>query len=182
MLSYLKIDNYALIQREELEFSPGFNVVTGESGAGKSIMMGALEFLIGGRTDRGALRSGASRCTVSGIFTLSEETSARVGALLEAAGVPFDPGAGELALRRVMTAASTRNFIADTPVGAKLLAAVGAELIDFHGVNDQLSLLVPARQLELLDRFGHLEEARRGCAALCAELAALEKERAAFEA
>ncbi len=68
MLSYLKIDNYALIEREELEFSPAFNVVTGESGAGKSILMGALEFLIGGRTDRGALRSGSDRCTVSGIF------------------------------------------------------------------------------------------------------------------
>ena len=182
MLSYLKIDNYALIEREELEFSPGFNVVTGESGAGKSILMGALEFLIGGRTDRGALRSGCSRCCVSGIFTLSEETAERVAALLEEAGVPFDAAAGELALRRVMTASSTRNFIADTPVGGKLLTAVGAELIDFHGVNDQLSLLIPARQLELLDRFGHLEEQRRKCADLCAAIAELEKERAAFEA
>lgn len=182
MLSYLKIDNYALIEREELEFSPGFNVVTGESGAGKSILMGALEFLIGGRTDRGALRSGCSRCCVSGIFTLSEETARRVSALLEDAGVPFDAAAGELALRRVMTASATRNFIADTPVGGKLLAAVGAELIDFHGVNDQLSLLVPARQLELLDRFGRLEDRRQKCADLCAAIAELEKERAAFEA
>ena len=182
MLSYLKIDNYALIEREELEFSPGFNVVTGESGAGKSILMGALEFLIGGRTDRGALRSGCSRCCVSGIFTLSAETSERVTALLEAAGVPFDAAAGELALRRVMTASATRNFIADTPVGGKLLASVGAELVDFHGVNDQLSLLVPARQLELLDRFGRLDGQRRKCAELCAAVAELEKERAAFEA
>ena len=182
MLSYLKIDNYALIEREELEFSPGFNVVTGESGAGKSILMGALEFLIGGRTDRGALRSGSSRCCVSGIFTLSAETAERVAALLEAAGVPFDAATGELALRRVMTSSATRNFIADTPVGGKLLAAVGAELIDFHGVNDQLSLLVPARQLELLDRFGRLEGRRQKCAELCAAIAALEKERAAFEA
>ena len=182
MLSYLKIDNYALIEREELEFSPGFNVVTGESGAGKSILMGALEFLIGGRTDRGALRSGCSRCCVSGIFTLSAETAERVAALLETAGVPFDPAAGELALRRVMTASSTRNFIADTPVGGRLLAAVGAELVDFHGVNDQLSLLVPARQLELLDRFGHLEAQRQKCADLCAAVSELEKARAAFEA
>ena len=99
MLSYLKIDNYALIEREELEFSPGFNVVTGESGAGKSILMGALEFLIGGRTDRGALRSGCSRCCVSGIFTLSAETAERVAALLDAAGVPcgWDLSASQLA-------------------------------------------------------------------------------------
>ena len=182
MLSYLKIDNYALIERDELEFSPGFNVVTGESGAGKSILMGALEFLIGGRTDRGVLRSGCTRCCVNGIFTLSAETSERVATLLEDAGVPFDAAAGELALRRVMTASATRNFIADTPVGGKLFAAVGAELIDFHGVNDQLSLLVPARQLELLDRFGHLEAQRRKCAEAYAAVVELEKERAAFEA
>ena len=182
MLSYLKIDNYALIEAEELEFSPGFNVVTGESGTGKSILMGALEFLIGGRTDRGALRSGCSRCTVSGIFKLSPETAERVGALLETAGVPFDAETGELALRRLMTAAATRNFIADTPVGGKLLSSVGAELVDFHGVNDQLSLLVPARQLELLDRFGHLEAQRRKCADICVAVAELEKARAVFEA
>ena len=182
MLSYLKIDNYALIGEEELEFSPGFNVVTGESGAGKSIMMGALEFLIGGRTDRGALRSGCGRCTVSGIFTLTPETAERIAVLLDGAGVPFDAASGELSLRRVMTASATRNFIADTPVGAKLLGTVGAELVDFHGVNDQLSLLVPARQLDLLDRFGHLDAQRRKCADLCAAIAELEKERAAFEA
>ena len=182
MLSYLKIDNYALIEREELEFSPGFKVVTGESVAGKSIMMGALEFLIGGRTDRGALRSGCGRCTVSGIFTLTPVTAERIAALLDEAGVPFDSASGELSLRRVMTPSATRNFIADTPVGGKLLTAVGAELVDFHGVNDQLSLLVPARQLELLDRFGHLEEMRRKCAGLCAAIVELEKERAAFEA
>ena len=118
----------------------------------------------------------------NGIFSLSAETAERIGKLLDEAGVPFDAEAGELALRRVMTASATRNFIADTPVGGKLLAAVGAELVDFHGVNDQLSLLVPARQLELLDRFGHLEERRGKCAELCSAIAELEKERAAFEA
>ena len=182
MLNYLHIDNYALIEREELEFSPRFNVFTGESGAGKSIVMGAIEFLLGGRSDRGALRSGAPRCTVSGVFSLPGETARRMAERLEAAGVPFDAASGELSLRRVMTQSSTRNFINDIPVGGRLLAEIGAELVDFHGVNEQLSLLIPARQLELLDRFGHLEELRGNCAGLCAELAALEKARAAFEA
>lgn len=182
MLNYLHIDNYALIEREEIEFSPRFNVFTGESGAGKSIVMGAIEFLLGGRTDRGVLRAGSSRCTVSGVFLLDEEASRRMAERLEAAGVPFDPGSGELALRRVMTSSATRNFINDTPVGGKLLADVGAELVDFHGANEQLSLLVPARQLELLDRFGHLEQLRDRCADVCSRLSALEKERAAFEA
>ena len=180
MLNYLHIDNYALIEREELEFSPGFNVFTGESGAGKSIVMGALAFLLGGRTDRGALRTGASRCTVSGGFSLSKATEQRIAALLDEAGVPMEDET--LTLRRVMTPTATRNFINDTPVGGKLIAAVGAELVDFHGVNDQLSLLEPTRQLELLDRFGNLEELRAGCGAKCTEIAALDRECAAFEA
>ena len=180
MLNYLHIDNYALIEREELEFAPGFNVFTGESGAGKSIVMGALAFLLGGRTDRGALRTGTSRCTVSGGFSLSEATERRIAALLDEAGVPMEDGT--ITLRRVMTPTATRNFVNDTPVGGKLIAAVGAELVDFHGVNDQLSLLEPTRQLELLDRFGGLEELRAACGAKCAEISALDRECAAFEA
>ena len=181
MLNYLHIDNYALIERQELEFSPRFNVVTGESGAGKSILMGAIEFLLGGRADRSVLRSGCARCSVSGIFSLPPETSRRLGILLEEAGIQFEPASGELSLRRVMTASGTRNFINDTPVGAKLLGGVGAELVDFHGAGDQLSLLSPVRQLELLDRFGKLEALRGTCAGVHAEIAALDRDCAEFE-
>ena len=72
MLNYLQIDNYALIEHSEIEFFPGFNVITGESGAGKSIMLGALSFLPGERTGQNVLRSGASRCSVSALFTVPE--------------------------------------------------------------------------------------------------------------
>ena len=148
MLHYVRIRNFALIESGELEFGPGFNVVTGESGAGKSILMAAIELLLGGRVDRGVIRTGADRCEVAGLLTVPEELRPRVGAMLDGAGIPFDSASGELQLRRVVTASGARNFVNDTPVSARLLGAVGGELIDLHGANEQLSLNVPARQLE----------------------------------
>lgn len=181
MLKCIDIVNYALIEHCELDFTGGFNVVTGESGAGKSILMGAVEFLLGGRSDHGSLRTGTSRCVVAGSFSVPAGLLEPVQRLLEPAGVPFDPSVPELALRRVLTPGSVRNYINDVPVGARLLAAVGEVLIDRHGAGEQLSLMQPARQLELLDRYAGLDGLRGECAAACRELERLRKERAGFE-
>lgn len=180
MLHYVRIRNFALIESGELEFGPGFNVVTGESGAGKSILMAAIELLLGGRVDRGVIRTGADRCEVAGLLTVPEELRPRVGAMLDGAGIPFDCASGELQLRRVVTASGARNFVNDTPVSARLLGAVGGELIDLHGANEQLSLNVPARQLELLDRYAGVESERTECARLTAALETLDHEEEAF--
>ena len=83
MLELIKINNYALIEECEVEFGPGFNVVTGESGAGKSILMGAVAFLLGGRTDRSAIRTGADRATVTGCFIVPAELRKNISLLLE---------------------------------------------------------------------------------------------------
>ena len=123
MLSYLKITNYALIEESEIDFSGGFTVVTGESGAGKSIVMSAIELLCGGRGGKQAIRTGCDRCTLSGIFTIPGQLENEIAALLYEAGV--EPENGELTLRRVISASSIRNFINDTPVNSKLLTAVG---------------------------------------------------------
>ena len=120
MLSFIKISNYALIERAELEFGPGFNVVTGESGAGKSILMGAVELLLGGRVDRSVVRTGADRCEVTGCFDVPPHLVKVIAGLLMEAGIPFDPAQPELQLRRVIGASSVRNFINDTPVSARL--------------------------------------------------------------
>ena len=180
MLHYVRIRNFALIESGELEFGPGFNVVTGESGAGKSILMAAIELLLGGRVDRGVIRTGADRCEVAGLLTVPEELRPRVGAMLDGAGIPFDCASGELQLRRVVTASSARNFVNDTPVSARLLGTVGGELIDLHGANEQLSLNVPARQLELLDRYAGVESERAECARLTTALETLDHEEEAF--
>lgn len=181
MLTYLKITNYALIESAELEFGPGFNVVTGESGAGKSILMGSVELLLGGRASRGVLRTGADRCTISGSFTVPPHLVETVGTLLDEAGIPFDRETAELQIRRVITASTVRNFINDTPVGARLLAEIGGQLVDLHGANEQLSLTVPARQLELLDHYAGNGELRNRCAELVAALDRLDEERREFD-
>lgn len=180
MLIYVKITNFALIEESELEFGSGFNVVTGESGAGKSILMGAVELLLGGRVDKGVIRNGCDRCMVCGGFAVPAGLAGAVGAILVPAGIPFDP-AEPLQLRRVIGQSSVRNYVNDTPVSARLLASVGEQLIDLHGANEQLSLTVPARQLDLLDRYAGAEEAVALCGRIAGELEALAKEREEFD-
>ena len=180
MLIYVKITNFALIEESELEFGSGFNVVTGESGAGKSILMGAVELLLGGRVDKGVIRNGCDRCMVCGGFAVPAGLADAVGAILVPAGIPFDP-AEPLQLRRVIGQSSVRNYVNDTPVSARLLASVGEQLIDLHGANEQLSLTVPARQLDLLDRYAGAEEAAALCGRIAGELEALAKEREEFD-
>ena len=183
MLNYLKINNFALIENAEAEFSGGFSVVTGESGAGKSILMSSIELLTGGRVDKSGIRSGCKSYTVSGEFSIPETLIPEISGLLDSAGIPF-PADGEeavLNLRRCVSNTATRNFINDVPVGAKLLADIGGRLIDLHGANEQISLTVPARQLELLDNFGDLGDLRNECAAHTAALKALAREKEAFE-
>ena len=82
MLTYLAIDNLALIEHAEAEFGPGFNVVTGETGAGKSILLGAVSLLLGGRADRESIRAGADRCEICGLFRLPPDAAAEVAPLL----------------------------------------------------------------------------------------------------
>lgn len=179
MLNYLHINNLALIENAEVEFAPGFTVFTGESGAGKSILMSAIEFLAGARAERTAIRTGCKQLSVSGEFTIPPALQAEISGKLTAAGIEFD---GEnLVIRRVVGQSSTRNFINDIPAGAKLLAEIGSMLIDLHGANEQMSLLQPARQLELLDNYGDLEELRGNCRQIWQKLQTLQAEREAFD-
>jgi DNA repair protein RecN (Recombination protein N) len=180
MLNYLQIDNYALIEHSEVEFSPGFNVITGESGAGKSIMLGALAFLSGERTPATVLRSGSSRCSVSAIFTIPPALQEAVRQLLEDSGIEYNSETDELALRRILTSSGTRQFANDQPCSAKLLTLLAANLIDRQKVNEQLSLQQPARQLELLDRCAGTVELRNGCATLYARLREIRSEQQRF--
>ena len=182
MLSFLKITNYALIESSEIEFSGGFTVVTGESGAGKSIVMSAIELLCGGRGGKGSIRTGCDRCTLSGIFTVPPALKEQMEAVLEAGGLEIPENFTEITLRRVITQSTTRHFIDDTPVSSKLLSQIGAFLVDRHGANEQISLTVPARQLELLDNYADCAKEKAACADICRQISDLTRERAAFEA
>lgn len=180
MLIYVKITNFALIEESELEFGSGFNVVTGESGAGKSILMGAVELLLGGRVDKGVIRNGCDRCP-----WCAADLPCRRGWPVRSARFSFRPEFRSIRRSRCSCggcrASSVRNYVNDTPVSARLLASVGEQLIDLHGANEQLSLTVPARQLDLLDRYAGAEEAAALCGRIAGELEALAKEREEFD-
>ena len=152
MLTGLSIRNVVLIDRLDLEFAPGLTALTGETGAGKSIILDSLGMATGARSDRGLLRQGTERAQASASFRLRSDSPLR--AELEAADIEVAPGE-DVTLRRSLTASGrSKAFINDQPVTVKLLAAIGARLLEVHGQHDGRGLLDPATHIDLLDRFG----------------------------
>ncbi len=156
VLTLLRIKNLALVEQLEWQLAPGFTAITGETGAGKSIIIGALQLLLGERADKSLIRTGAELCTVEAIFEGKELE--RLNAALDEAGV--EPCAGELILKRTLsTAGANRQFINGSPTTLAVLKSLGDELVDLHGPHDHQSLLSPERQLGLLDSFAHADGA-----------------------
>jgi len=179
VLGILRIKNLALVSDLTLGLRPGYNVITGETGAGKSIIIGALNLLLGGRADRTLIRSGCDSCSVEAVLEPGERRAA-LNKFLEENGL--EPCAeGELILKRVFTAAgSNRQFINGSPATLQMLAALGRDLVDMHGPHDHQSLLDPARQRDILDSFAGLGGLRGKFAALAGRLRELEAEKAAL--
>ena len=175
MLVTLRVKNLALVENVRIDFEPGLNVITGETGAGKSILMGALHLLLGDRADKKYVRAGAEACGAEALFKLAQPQA--MNDLLESLGVaPCEDG--QLIIRRIVKAAGGgQNLINDSPVTLQGLKQVGELLVDMHGPYDHQSLLNPAFQLDVLDAYGHLEEPRAAYASVYAELGALETER-----
>ncbi len=173
MLETLRIRNYALIDELEVEFSPGFTVLTGETGAGKSIIIGALSLVLGGRASSDAVRDGASRADIEAVFQLPS-LSPRLAAVLEDNDIPLD-GDGLLVARRISRDGRSKAYAGGSLVPVAVLAALGDELVDLHGQHEHQSLLHADRQLELLDAFSGAEAAAADVAGRVAELRELEK-------
>ena len=158
MLCQLSVRNLAIVETASVGFAPGLNVVTGETGSGKSVLIGALSLLLGERADKGAIRSGAAEAAVEARFELADARA--VDARLEAAGLP-PCEAGQLIVRRALSAAGTgRCWLNDGATTLQTLRAVCGPLVDMHGPYDHQSLLAPDFQLELLDAFGHCDAPR----------------------
>jgi len=152
----LRIKNLALVEDLEWELKPGFTAITGETGAGKSIIIGALKLLLGERADKSLIRTGAEACTVEAVF--AGENFCELNRRLEESGV--EAGEGELLVKRSFSlGGSNRQFVNGSPVTLALLKMIGDELVDLHGPHDHQSLLLPERQLALLDGFAHAEAA-----------------------
>lgn len=150
MLTLLKIRNLALVDELVWEPEAGFLSITGETGAGKSVIMGGISLLLGERADKGRIRSGETLCSLEAAFLL--QSTAHIDPLLEEAGVPPCED-GELLLRRSITATGNRQFINNSPVTLQLLRKVAGGLVDMHHPEAHRSLTSQERQLDLLDAY-----------------------------
>jgi len=155
VLNLLRIKNLALVEELEWQIAPGFTAITGETGAGKSIIIGALQLLLGERADKSLIRTGADTCTAEAIFTGKELQ--KLNPQLIEAGV--EPSTDDLIIKRTLSAAgNNRQFINGSPTTLSILKSIGDALVDLHGPHDHQSLLSPDKQLDLLDSFARAEE------------------------
>lgn len=146
MLQKLSISNYALISSLSVDFDNGFSVITGETGAGKSILLGALGFLLGNRADTNILFDDTKKCIVEGVFILHDD---RWKSFFEENDIDYDE---ECIIRReINPQKKSRAFINDTPVSLQILKELGSRLVDIHSQHDSLLLCNPDFQLALLD-------------------------------
>jgi len=178
MLTTLRIKNLALVTDITLELQPGYNVITGETGAGKSILIGALNLVLGERADRTLIRSGSDSCSVEAVFDVSR-IHAMLEPLLEQNGLDACQGQ-QLFLKRTFTSAgANRQFVNGSPTALSVLANIGEWLVDIHGPHEHQSLLRPAAQLAILDAFGKLDRERNRFSELVRSFDALAEEKRA---
>jgi DNA repair protein RecN (Recombination protein N) len=179
MLRELAVQNLALIEDVRVELEPGFCAWTGETGAGKTLLLTALGLLLGERGSTDLLRTGAEELRITGRFELPRpelrrEVERLLGAALEDDQV--------ILTRRLNRAGRGFAYVNEQPVAAATLRQLGAVLVDVHGQRESLSLLEPAYQLQLLDAFGDLEPLRAGYTALADKVRELRRRHAALTA
>jgi len=179
MLTTLRIKNFALVTDLTLELRSGFSVITGETGAGKSIIIGALNLVLGERADRSLIRSGEESCSVEAVFDVAK-LKAPLSRFLDENGLePCEEN--QLVLKRAFASGGTnRQFVNSSPATLATLAGIGEWLVDIHGPHDHQSLLHPTKQLAILDAFGGLERERAAFGELVRRRAAVENEKAAL--
>lgn len=180
MIEELSVRDLAVVEAADIAFGPGLNAVTGETGAGKSVLLSAIGLLAGLRADRSEVRAGAAQADVRARVSLPPATLADVAPVLEEAGLdPCEDGV--LVLRRTLSASgSGRCFVNGGPATVQTLRRIGERLVDFHGPHDNQSLLDPAFQLDALDAFGGCAAARATYAGKWAALRDLRERAAAL--
>jgi DNA repair protein RecN (Recombination protein N) len=179
MLHSLRVKDLAVVEDARVEFGRGLNVITGETGAGKSIVVGALNLVLGERADKSLIRTGCDGCSVDAVFDLDDP--AQVNVLLEKFGVDRCTE-GELIIRRAVSASgSARNFINGCSTTLQALRSVGNLLVDMHGPHAHQSLLDVGFQMEILDAFGGLDDRRSAYRRLYDELLELRHGRSELD-
>lgn len=158
MLTALSIANIVLIERLELDFVAGLGVLTGETGAGKSILLDALGLALGMRADSALVRQGADKAQVTASFTVPAPHS-QLALLLADNDISLDPGEPLLVRRTLKSDGGSRAFLNDQPCSAALLREIGSHLVEIHGQHDDRGLLAPAGHRALLDIYGRCDSA-----------------------
>jgi DNA repair protein RecN (Recombination protein N) len=182
MLTEIRIQNFAIIDRLELQFGHGLNVITGETGAGKSIIIDAVELLLGGKADPSFIRAGAEKAVVEAVFTLDPRAQAVLVPILDREDLHDADEAAEDAplevtvTREVKSTGRSSARINGVSVNVDVLSEVGGLLIDVHGQSAHLSLFKPAAHLDLLDRFAGLMDAREAIASVVGRLGTVRNE------
>src|SRR6187549_2521356 len=150
MLLELVVENYAVVERLRVHFHSGLNLLTGETGSGKSIVVDALGLLLGGRASAEMVRTGEARARVAGIFEVRDQAAVR--RILEPAGLEIEEG--ELLIEReILASGKSRAFVGSRPVAAAVLKDLAPLLGDIHGQHDQQLLFSPEAQRDMLDVF-----------------------------
>jgi len=179
MLQTLRVKNLAVVENIQVDFNEGLNTITGETGAGKSILVGALNLVLGERADKELIRAGAEKCGVEATFLLNDDGA--VNSLLDDVGI--DPCEnGRLIIRRIIsTSGPGKNLLNDCPATLQVLRRIGNLLVDMHGPHDHQSLLSQEFQLDLLDSFGHLWTDRASYEKVYRQLVGLQGRRRELE-
>ncbi|MCZ4409547.1 DNA repair protein RecN [Cryomorphaceae bacterium 1068] len=148
MLTHLSIRHYALIDHLEIDLSDGLNIITGETGSGKSIILGALSLILGERAEKRVVKEGQKKCIVEGAFALDAE---KWKVIFDENDLDFE--VTSILRREVLASGKSRAFINDTPVNLKLLREIALELVDIHSQHQTIQLNNPDFQLEVIDAF-----------------------------
>jgi DNA repair protein RecN (Recombination protein N) len=170
MLVELNVKNFAIIEELQLRFSPGFNVLTGETGAGKSIIIDAVSTLLGGRADSTIVRSGTDEAQVEGIFHLNDTTKEALLPLLQKDGLEADDENILVLAREIRREGRSVCRVNGRAITLSTLESIGQHLVDIHGQTEHLSLLRVREHIDFLDRYGDLWPLRREVANLVREL------------
>jgi len=178
MLQVLRVTDFVLFGHVDIEFDDHLNVITGETGAGKSILLGAVQLLLGGESSSRLIRVGTDRAIVEGLFKLSTEKSSE----LKVAGFLNDDSDREIIIRReIFSSGRSRCFVNGALTNLSMLKSLGQELIQIHGQQEHQMLVNPGRQLELLDSYGSLTDQRKSFSELLSRFRAVDKKLAEIE-
>lgn len=153
MIRKLSIKNYALIDTLEIAFDKGLNIITGETGSGKSILLGALGLLLGDRADSAAVGKDSKKCVIEGEFDLDVE---KFKSRFESFDLDFEPNT--IIRREILSGGKSRAFVNDTPVKLSDLKELGRELVDIHSQHQTIQINDPAFQLEMLDTYAEVSD------------------------